>query len=69
MPSFFELLLAAGSRPALTFGRLIRATGLLAVRPLGTRERSPRTPSASMLSNRLRQDMGLPPLDSHDLPL
>ena len=69
MPSFFELLLAAGSRPALTIGRLIRDAGLLAVRPLGAPERSSRAPSASMLSNRLRQDMGLPPLDSHDLPL
>jgi hypothetical protein len=69
VPSFFELLLTAGSRPALTLGRLIRDTGLLAVRPLGSPDRVPTAPSASMLSNRLRQDMGLPPLDSGDLPL
>lgn len=69
MPSFFELLLSAGSRPASILRRLISDAGMLAVRPLGTSRKRSGPPPATRLSNRLRQDMGLPPLDSRDLPL
>jgi hypothetical protein len=66
LANFFELLLAAGSRPASAVGRLVRA----AAKHLPRSRRRPAEPiSASILSSRLRRDIGLPPVDSRDLPL
>jgi hypothetical protein len=65
--NFFELLLAAGSRPAAVIGWLIRLARALAIR---RRERRRlRTAPVSILSDHLRRDLGLPPVDSGGLPL
>jgi hypothetical protein len=65
--NFFELLLAAGSRPAAVIGWLIRMTRTPAIRR-GERRRL-RTAPVSILSNHVRRDVGLPPVDSGGLPL
>jgi hypothetical protein len=65
--NFFELLLAAGSRPAAVIGWLIRLARAPAVR---RRERRRlRTAPVSILSDHVRRDLGLPPVDSGGLPL
>jgi hypothetical protein len=64
--NFLELLLASGGRPASAVGRFVRAAAKHLPRP---RRKGDGPISASTLSNRLRRDIGLPPVDSHDLPL
>ena len=65
--NFFELLLAAGSRPAAVIGWVIRVARGPAIR---RRERQHlRTAPASILSDHVRRDVGLPPVDSGGLPL
>ena len=67
MTNFFELLLAAGSRPAAVVGWLIRVARAPAIR---RRERRRlRTAPVLILSNHVRCDIGLPPVDSGGLPL
>ena len=67
MTNFFELLLAAGSRPAAIIGRLIRVARAPAIR--GRERRRLRTAPVSILSDHVRRDVGLPPVDSRGLPL
>jgi len=65
--NFFELLLAAGSRPAAVIGWVIRVARAPAIR---RRERRHlRTAPVSILSDHVRRDVGLPPVDSGGLPL
>ena len=65
--NFFELLLAAGSRPAAVIGWVIRVARAPAIR---RRERRRlRTAPVSILSDHVRRDVGLPPVDSRGLPL
>ena len=67
MTNFFELLLAAGSRPAAVIGWVIRVARGPAIR---RRERQHlRTAPASILSDHVRRDVGLPPVDSGGRPL
>jgi len=67
MTNFLELLLAAGSRPAAVIGWVIRVARGPAIR---RRERQHlRTAPASILSDHVRRDVGLPPVDSRGLPL
>jgi hypothetical protein len=65
--NFFELLLAAGSRPAAVIGWLIRLARTPAI---SRRERRRlRAAPVSILSDHVRRDLGLPPVDSGGLPL
>jgi hypothetical protein len=65
--NFFELLLAASSRPAAVIGWLVRAARAPASR---RRERQRlRTARVSILSDHVRRDVGLPPVDSGGRPL
>ena len=67
MTNFLELLLAAGSRPAAVIGWVIRVARGPAIR---RRERQHlRTAPASILSDHVRRDVGLPPVDSGGRPL
>jgi len=67
MTNFLELLLAAGSRPAAVIGWLIRAARAPAIR---RHERQHlRTAPISILSDHVRRDVGLPPVDSGGRPL
>jgi hypothetical protein len=65
--NFFELLLAAGSRPAVVIGWLIRVARAPAIRR--HERRRLRTAPVSLLNNHVRRDVGLPPVDSGGLPL
>ena len=65
--NFFELLLAAGSRPAAVVGWLTRLAWAPAI---SRRERRRlRTAPVAILSDHVRRDLGLPPVDSRGLPL
>ena len=67
MTNFFELLLAAGSRPAAVIGWVIRVARAPAIRRR-ERRRLGAAP-VSILSDHVRRDVGLPPVDSRGLPL
>jgi hypothetical protein len=71
MSNFYELFLSAGSRaPASILARLAAAaTHLFKRRKRRGRRRETAAPPIYLGDNRMRRDLGLPPVDRHGWPL
>jgi hypothetical protein len=71
MPNFYQLLLSiVGHVPGTRASRLTHAASLTAnPRKRPKRRRKGQAPPFFAGDNRLRRDIGLPPLDRHGLPM